>query len=165
MPQPNQLSVTTPILAATNTCSRRKNRSNKQRKLRAPNRQGTQQRTRITYGSSTWHASKCKVYKLHQRYFLERKKKKKKKEKKDAPPSVAYKPSNSGTLGDTGVYRCTTKPISTQDQTHTSFFFYLETGSIYQYTPTPIYMLASLRVDYRRRFRSLLLCPLSVERR
>ena len=47
----------------------------------------------------TWHASKYKVHKLHQRYIL----------KRDASPPpphlVARTPSISNTLGNTGVYK------------------------------------------------------------
>ena len=68
--------------------------TNKQSELIALNRSGTQQQTCIADGHSTWHASKYKVHKIHQKYIL----------KKRMPP-VAYIPSISGTLGDTHVYR------------------------------------------------------------
>ena len=49
-------------------------------------------------------------------------------------PQKAHVPSISSTLGDTGVYRCTTEPIFIQDPTQP---FDLKTGLIYKHTRTP----------------------------
>ena len=53
---------------------------------------------------------------------------------------VAYIPSVSGTLGDTGVYRHTTEPIFIRDRI---LCLDLETGLTYKHTRTHIYTLTS----------------------
>ena len=54
---------------------------------------------------------------------------------------MAYIPSSSGTLFDTGVYRHKTEQIFIQDQT---WFFDLETGSTYKQIDTYVCMLAMI---------------------
>ena len=55
----------------------------------------------------TWFVSKYKIHKLHQRYSL----------KKGCPP-VAYIPSISGTLSDTGMYKRKRDPVFVQNRIH-----------------------------------------------
>ena len=55
-------------------------------------------------------------------------------------PQVAYIPSISGTLSDTGVYRHTTEPIFIKDRMES---LDLETRTTYKHAHTHIYMLAS----------------------